>query len=301
MKQRRLFAMVATVASMGVAPVAAEPPAPLAAETRAQCHDVLMRALEDESPFVRVHAAEAFISLQHSAPALAAFRPKQGTKEPKYRIVVWRVLAAAEPGRKKRREYVRRIRAALLDPKGPDRTHAMEALAKLGEPAADAIERDCIRAIADGAEPASPFALWRLAQAGAKDSIARLAKLLESKDEVTRIRSIYVLGRLAPRFTAAETTLKAALSKESLDSKARPMLRAAVSEERRALLGDEKAPPGDRYFAAMFLADSGSPRDYPLLSGPLRASNADLRVSAAYALLTIDSRSKARSRPEAKK
>jgi hypothetical protein len=77
-----------------------------------------------------------------------------------------------------------------------------------------------------------------------------------------------------------------------------------VGDERRKLLGDAKAPPGDRYFAAMFLADSGTPRDYPLLTDLLRESNGDLRVGAAYAILTINAQSTAgtpASRPEQKK
>src|SRR6185312_13306010 len=119
-----------------------------------------LNALDDESPTVRVHAAESLISLHRPEPALAAFRPIRDSMEPVQRVLVWRVLAAAEPEAGKRREYVERIRAVLLVPDGPDRTHAMESLAKLDQPAADA-ELQCIRDIAAGAGPASPFALWR--------------------------------------------------------------------------------------------------------------------------------------------
>ncbi len=72
----------------------------------------------------------------------------------------------------------------------------MEAMAKLGEAADGEAERNYVRAVADGAGPASPFALWRLTQAGDMDSVSRLARLLDSQDAVTRLRTIYVLAQL---------------------------------------------------------------------------------------------------------
>jgi solute:Na+ symporter, SSS family len=268
------------------------PAAGLPDGTRSLCDDVLTRALSDESPVVRVHAAESLTSLDRPEPVLEAFRPKSKTTEPVTRILIWRVLAAAEPEAETRRRYVERIRTVLLDPSSPDSIHAMESLAKLNEPAAGA-ERRLIRVVADGAGPASPFALWRLAQAGEGDSVARLAKLLHSNDGVTRLRAAYVLGRLRPRYPAARDALSAALATEPPDSPSRPMLRAAAgSDTARELLGDTDAGPVDRYFAAMFLADTGVPSDYPRLTNLLRNPHSDLRVGAAYALLKINARSK---------
>jgi SSS family solute:Na+ symporter len=270
---------------------AAGPAAKLADLERSRCYDVLIRALDDESRIVRVHAAEVLISLGRSEAALAAFRPQASTTEPAYRILVWRVLAAAEPEAQTRRMYVARIRAALVAPTSPDPTHAMESLAKLNEPVNDA-ERRLVHAVAEGAGPGSPFAIWRLANAGDADAPLRLAKLLHSGDHVTRFRAAYVLGRLRPTYPAAATALVAALETEPHDSPARPMMRAATGGNRaRELLDDTKAAPGDRYFAAIFLAESGSPSDYPRLTGLLDDSSSDLRVSAAFALLTIDGRS----------
>jgi hypothetical protein len=82
---------------------------------------------------------------------------------------------------------------------------------------------------------------------------------------------------------------------EPPDSLARFMLRAAAGgDAARELLGDTKVPPGDRYFAAMFLADSGAPCDYPRLADLLCESHGDLRVGGAYALLKINARSMAK-------
>jgi HEAT repeat protein len=254
------------------------------------CFDVLTRALRDESPGVRVHAAEALTSLGRPGPVLDAFRPMAMSTEPVTRILVWRVLAAAEPKAETRRAYVERIRAALLDPAGPDRTHAMESLAKLNEPAVGA-ECRLIREVADDAGPASPFALWRLVQAGEADAVARLAKGFHSRDDVTRFRAAYVLGRIRSKYPVAEELLLGALATEPRDSPSRPMLLAAAgSKTARELLGDENAAPGDRYFAAMILADTGDPSDSPRLAEILRHPHSDLRLSAAYALLKIKTR-----------
>lgn len=292
MNDYHVLLVMAAVVLTGVVRVSAEgPAAELPDRERSRCYDVLIRALEDESPFVRVHAAEALVSLGRSDPALAAFRSKGDTTEPVHRILVWRVLAAAEPEAETRLRYVERIRTVLLADAGPDQTHAMEALAKLSEPATDAECRH-IRAVAEGAGPASPFALWRLVQAGEGDAVDRLTKLLDSSDRVTRIRAAYVLGRLRPEYPVAATTLSAALEMEPSESPARPMLRAAAGgNSARELLGDTKAAAGDRYFAAMFLADSGAMSDYPRLADLLRDPHSDLRVGAAYALLKINARS----------
>jgi hypothetical protein len=85
---------------------------------RSRCYDVLIAALADPSPWVRVHAAEALVALQRPGRALAAFRPQAHSSEPQYRIVVWRVLAAAEPQANQRRYYVEPIRQAFLDARG---------------------------------------------------------------------------------------------------------------------------------------------------------------------------------------
>jgi SSS family solute:Na+ symporter len=258
---------------------------------RTRCFDVLTHALAGESLGVRVHGAEALTSLGRPEPVLEAFRPQAESTEPVTRILVWRVLAAAEPEPAARRKYVERIRAAFVDPASPDRTHAVESLAKLGEPITDA-ERPHIRAISDEAGPSSPFALWRLVQAGEADAVARLAERLHSRDDVTRFRSAYVLGQIRSKYPVAEESLAAALATEPPDSSSRPMLFAAASSKTaRDLFDDDTTIPSDRYFAAMFLADAGDLSDLPRLAGVLHHHHIDLRVSAAYAALKIKARS----------
>jgi hypothetical protein len=66
------------------------------------------------------------------------------------------------------------------------------------------------------------------------------------------------------------------------------MLVAALGGDgARELAGDGTATPSARYFAAMSLADTGTPADYPLLDALLDAPDTDLRVGAATAVLQI--------------
>lgn len=265
---------------------AADLDASLEGELRAQCYEVLVSALADASPWVRVHAAEALVTMKRPGPALTAFRPEAGSSEPQYRIVVWRVLAAAEPDAAQRRKFIARIRKAFLDTHGPDQTHALEALAKLREPIADDAERLCVRAIADGAGPASPFAIWRLAQSADAMAVERLLTLLQANDVTTRFRAAYVLGQLQPLAPTAANALRVALETEPLDSPVRPALRAALSADAaRDLARDAHVPPSGRYFAVMRIAEAGTALDYPLIKDLLDDANADLRVAAAYAAL----------------
>lgn len=256
---------------------------------RSQCLDALADGLRDETLTVRVHAAEALIALHHPETALSTFASLRDTKTPNDRILVWRVLAAAEPEAATRREYVSKIRAALCDDHAPYRTHAMEALAKLNEPIADGLERKVVAAMANVDDSSAPFALWRLAQGGDDAAVKRLAKLLSSRDDITRFRAIYALGRLTEKAAVAKSALAAALGKEPPQSSMRPMLCVANrGDSLREIAADKKLPASDRYFAAMFLADDGHAADIPILKPLLEDSTRDVRIAAAYALLKID-------------
>jgi SSS family solute:Na+ symporter len=284
MKRDPLVLLLTSLTMLGAAPV-------LHDDQRARCRDILVRALQDDSPWIRVHAAEALIALKQTGPALAAFRAKADTTEPRYRIVVWRVLAQAEPDAAQRSQYVERIRAALMDPSAPDHAHAMEALAKLHEPAADDAERKRIQDVADAKSQISPFAVWRLANANDATAIERLVVLLHADDAITRSRAAYVLSRLQPLPDTATQAVTATLDKEPADSPARIMLRAAQGGDAvREMAKDTKVAPSGRYFAAMNLADNGTGGDYAILDALLNDPDSDVRVGAAYATLKIDAR-----------
>jgi len=277
---RRVFSLIVACLAL----LAAGPPDP-----RTRCHDVLIAALKDESQWVRAHAAEALVQSGRPEPALATFRPLADTAEPKYRVVVWRILARAEPEVAVRQQYVERIRGALLDRDGPDQAHAMEALAKLHEPARDAVERALVHEIADGGGPTAPFAVWRLAQANDPVAADRLVTLLRSTDAVTRGRAAYAMSRDNSLSDTASAAIANARSSEPADSPARAMLGVAQgAEAAREMLSDSQASA--RYAAAMLLAERGAADDRQALTRLLEDPDADVRVATAFALLRITDR-----------
>lgn len=260
---------------------------------RDTCNGVLTAALDNQSPWVRVHAAEALIAIGQPGPALAAFRKAAQTTEPKYRIVVWRVLARAAPIEDERKQYIDKIRTALLDSKGPDQTHAMEALAKLNEALASDAERQNVRAVADSEGPAAAFADWRLAQTGDDSAIGRLTRLLDSADVVIRARAAYVLARLQPLPIATMRVVARRLSVEPSDSPVRQQLRTlGTGDELRMMAKDRPGTASGKYTAAMWLAEVGKAEDIGLLKSLLDNKDSDVRVAGAYALIRIDARAK---------
>jgi HEAT repeat protein len=295
--RRSIILTLASLASLGAAApaCAGDVESKLTDDVRSRCVAELVGALDAESQWVRVHAGDALAALNRPERVIAAFRPQADAAGPQYRIGVWRVLALAEQG-DRRREYVARIRRAFLDPHGPDQTHAIEALAKLKVPASDDAERQRVRDVAEGGGSAAPFALWRLAQAGDETAVARLASLLDNPDEPTRVRAAYVLGRLQPLPHATDRALSAALAKERAGSVAQSVMRAALGvDAAREMAQDPDAPQYARYSAAMCLAELGRARDHAILSRMLQDPDLDVRVAAAYATLQIDGRAAAAS------
>jgi len=251
---------------------------------------ILREALELRGSWESIHAAEALATLNDPKPVLAAFRDQTETTTAGYRIGVWRVLARVEESAARRQEYVERIRQVLRSPNAPDRIHALEALAKLGTPIADDAEREIVVAMARSAdEPGSPFALWRLAQAGeVPDTVERLTARLASKDEVIRLRSAYVLARLRPWPETTRTALTAALASEPPESIARPFLVCAAGGDGVLELARTATQPAARYTAAMELAGQDSAAARRVLRSLLDDADADVRIAAAFSLLRLD-------------
>jgi len=180
----------------------------------------LVRVLTDavnRRDFVGVHAAEALVDVGLLEPARKAFEPQADSKEPAYRIGVWRVMARVETADKARRaQYVERIRAVLLDHQAADRVHACETLAKLNEPITLDAERTAVDAMAK--DPAAgPFALWRLVQAGEPSAMDRLTAALKASDEIGRSRAAYVLKWLRGPAQTRPSAIDAAAERERLE------------------------------------------------------------------------------------
>jgi len=238
--------------------------------------------------WVGIHAAEALIVLGHPDPVRRAFESQAESTEPRYRIGVWRVLARCT-AEASRAAFTARIRAVLLDERAPDRVHALEALAKLAAPIQPGDERRAVTAMPQ--DPAvAPFALWRSSQEGDPNAGQILMILSANPNDVARARAAYVIARLPDVRTAAAPVLAAALAKEPADSPAHAALAAATGREGSRQLISSARTPAARYTAATALAEDGTPADRDVL-GPLLADpDDDVRVAAAFALLSIDAR-----------
>lgn len=299
----------------------AQPPA--AAVQKKLALAELTNVLQHREKFIKAHAAEYLVWTGHSNPALRAFTKEAQLHEgePKYRIVIWRILAQAEkaPGPKKR--WLDKIYAAYTDMNGPDRTHATESLAKLQQPVNDLFPGVTAKTLASTDRALQVYALW----ASAYGSAARVAAvkekllhlLLHDSDWVARKISAYALRRIGGGLARPqwEQLAAAALSARREDKNYITLLTTAwvtapfiagskkTAAIDKLLTGDMKGyPVGEQIELALALAEKGTQRHVPLLLGMMndqfssgiydRLSDeaADLHAAAAYAILKINSR-----------
>jgi hypothetical protein len=285
----RSLPIVAVSSSLLVAAIPSLAGTPMLADAERQ---QLFRSLEQvcaKPNWVGIHAAEVLIALGHPEPARRAFEAQAESSEPRYRVGVWRVLAHCHPDETWRAAYAARIRVALIDGRSPDRVHALEALAKLADPIRMDLERHVVLEMS-GDPAVAPFALWRLAQEKDPTAGKRLIALLANTDEVARARAAYVIARLPDVRASAASALAAALAKEPADSPAYAALAAATGRDASRRLIPTGRTPAVRYTAAAALADDGTPADRDVLDPLLANPDEDVRVAAAFALLSIDAR-----------
>ena len=272
----------------GVSAPAADPrPADLVA--------VLDRSLAGERGWPRVKAAEALVDHGHAGRAFDALAGDADTAPPQERIGVWRVLARAAPTAAGRQQFLDRIRTAAVAPDGPDRVHAVEALAKLG--AYREADRPAIERMAAGDAATSAFPRWYLALSGRPADEARLVELLDDPDPIARFRAAYATGRLKEPSAAARAAVAARMAREPADSPARTVVVAAaylVADDAgrgrwHGLLTDAlgSGPDASRAVGYEALGRSGTPADLALLAAATASPDAVVRVVAASAALHI--------------
>jgi len=267
------------------------------ASLRERAVQVLRTALAEEQEWVRVHAAEALLKHGYPEGVEDIFAPQVDTAPPKHRIGVWRVLARAQTTGEARETYVARIRAAFLDTNGPDRLHAVETLAKLGDTARP---DELVRVAGEAQGSLQAYARWAVANSGdAKDEAAFVA-LLDSEDSAVRGGVAYGLRHLDRIQSTTLTKIEAALETEPADSSARVHMVSALyvqaPQEQKETAKLElmryavEGGKGEKYEAAAALGCVGDEADMPLLLELLADAEADVRISAADALLSIERR-----------
>ena len=189
----------------------------------------------------------------------------------------------------------------VIDPQAPDRIHAIETLAKLGDRLLNPELKQAVIASAAADLPTAPYARWLLAGAGGATEVKQLAELLDSKNPDVRLVAAYGLEWLKVKDPAIRAQLAKVAEQEPADSAARPYLLAAAwslpvddrsaTEFRTASLTlANSGAKGTRAVAASALADLGDRGDISGLENWLSDPDADVRAAAATALLRIGRR-----------
>ncbi|HOZ45466.1 MAG TPA: HEAT repeat domain-containing protein [Candidatus Hydrogenedentes bacterium] len=291
------YVMFAAIA-LGCALSAVAQPTPADPEWIA-IHDravgVLEKALSEETEWVRVHAAEGLLRHGYRDGIEAIFLPQVETAPPQHRIGVWRVLAQAQTEADSREPYVARIRNAFGDVDGPDRLHAVETLAKLGDTARS---DELLRVAREGEGELQAYARWVAANSGPAEDEAAFVTCLDSPEDAVRGTVGYGFRFFKAIRPASLERLAQAVRDEPDEGPRRIYLVSALyvhaqgdtkAEAREALLKYlENGIKEERYEACAGLGRNGDPGDVPLLIAHLDDPETDVRISAADALLAIE-------------
>ncbi|MES2375470.1 MAG: hypothetical protein V4553_02775 [Bacteroidota bacterium] len=284
----------------------------------------LKNTLIHRQKFIKAHAAEYLIWTGHPEVALKEFLNEEklhGT-EPKYRVVIWRILAQAEQNPARKKMWLNKMYDAYKDMAGPDRTHATEALAKLQQPVANLFPQVTSKTLTSDDRNLQTYAVWASSYGSEKRMNANREKLLHmvltDTNAIIRRISAYVLRKEQGlnrqqwdkiTATALEThktdELYVALLTTALvtaptkaDSKTLAQVDALLTKDIHSFTVAERTE------LAQALAEKGKKEHLPLLVNllkdedsagiydPASDEGADMRAAAAYAILKINSRQK---------
>jgi len=275
---------------------------PLADLARANLHAIVA----NNHALPRLHAAEDLVLVGESDP----LAPIQGdlaslATQPIYRIVLWRIQAreAAAAGRSME-PFTRQIMAVFFTvPATSDRVNAAETLGKLRYAPSEK-ERAAFLQLASADTMLGLHSRWVAAGDGHTGDETALAAFLQDRDPELRSDAAYAL-RFRPHLHKAnrELLIQSALQ-EPTTSSARAYLYASAlfhanPQERAKLLPEvertvEKGTPDDAFECLNVLALVGGPEELSRLrpflqpvAAPYRDADADLRVGAGYAILSI--------------
>jgi hypothetical protein len=282
----------------------------------------LNAVLTEQQGFIKAHAAEYLLRVGDTAEVQKTFLREDtlhGT-EPRYRIVIWRVLAQTESSPEGKMKWAGKVLAVFGDPEAPDRLHASETLARLG---ISPLERfpDATRASLQSDNPnLRVYTLWAISFSSDSLMEGNKRKFLDfaAADSLLDIRKIsaYILRHIKGLTAQEWSDLAARALKEPAETGFRQnfLNTAYVTFPGGADSGlYEKVEAGmrkgaadfsaeDRVGVAQALAEKGGPDDIPLLTDYLKNKNiqglykadspvgADVRAAAAYAILKIDAR-----------
>lgn len=272
------------------------------AELREASVQILNRALQEETEWGKVHAAEIMVYNNYPEEVRPTFEAELEKDPPaEYRIGIWRVLAKAAGNDKRiRQKYFKKIIAAFEDPAGPDREHAVETLAKLGYSDASP---EVVAASRQQEGSMTAYARWVLANSGSREYEASLAGLLDSENPDARGVAGYALRHLAGVAPEILTKLRQAAETENSldDSWSRVYMLSALyvhsgADEYKAQKDYAKTElleyvqtggKGEKNELGCALAEAGDMSDLSTVKILLEDPESDVRVYAANAVLRI--------------
>ncbi len=218
MRTRLHLALMVLVLAGGTWSFAGEGMPRLSTKERQVYLEEFRAAIRENTGWERIRAAEALVGHGYPQEATDALRDQADTAPPEERIGVWRTLAQAAPSPEARRTMTDRIREVFADSSAPDRTHAVESMAKLRVKITNA-ERSLAKAMTSGSSAAAVFPNWLLALSGDAEARGALVSALGDSDPVTRLRAAFSLSHLDDPLTAEEVAaLEAAALAEALDA-----------------------------------------------------------------------------------
>ncbi|MDP6506083.1 MAG: hypothetical protein QF886_20840, partial [Planctomycetota bacterium] len=190
-------------------------------------------------------------------------------------------------------KWVQRIREALKDPKGPDRLHATETLAKL----ADTERSAPLAEAAQSQNSMGAYARWALLRSGGNQDERKLAELLTAEDPGARASTAYSLRNQENVLPETLKHLKRVASSEDNDSPAKVYLLSAVfthstgkdrSNARQKLIDfAQNGSRGQKYELCTALGISGETGEDKILRQFFSEDDPDVKVAAADALLRL--------------
>lgn len=284
-----------------------------------QATNELQTVLKTQQKFVKAHAAEYLIWTGHREEALKAFLKEDSlySSEPKYRVVVWRVLVEAEKSNADKKAWLQKIYGAYTDMNGPDRTHATETLAKLKQPVNTLFPQVTAKTLVAEDSHLQTYTIWASSVGSENLTSTNREKLLklaltDTSNVIRRISAFAIRKIKGLDISQWQRVEKVALKTSATEDLFVPMLTTALitapagaNKEKLQTIKSLLMDNVTHYSVAQLnelslaLAEKGKKNDLPVLQNLLDNKNnvakydstsaeaADLRAAAAYAILEI--------------
>lgn len=255
--------------------------------------ETLRRALETQERWIKVHAAEALLTVGKPEGVRAVFLAElqKHAEVPEYRIGIWRVLAKCSDDPSEKLPWISKIQAAMLDGKGPDQGHAAETLGKLAVPFPEESRRVATEVVEHAQGQFALLGVWALAadpqNPHRADHKRRLIDYLSDPVPNQRSLAAYALRFLGTLPEPTWRQLAEAALKEPVDSGAQVSMLSAtlctapaqieattLLKVREMLLKASASPSGpDRYEMCEALSLRGIPEDLAMLGRLIEGSD----------------------------